>query len=233
MQTSVSIPAHCNGPADSGNGGYSCGVLAGFIDGPARVRLHAPPPLATGMQVRESDDNAFEMYDGETLIGTAWPTRLELDIPPAPTLAEAREASTRYVGFEHHDYPACYVCGPERRDDGLCLFPGPVRDWQLLACSWQPRPDMLDRNGRVRQEIIWSALDCPGFFAAHGPEKPLTLLGELEGRLIREIRGDRPLVVYAWPLGTEGRKSWGGTAIADPDGEVLAVSRSLWIRLKT
>ena len=42
MSTQVTIPARYNGPPDSGNGGYSCGVLAAFIDGPARVRLHSP-----------------------------------------------------------------------------------------------------------------------------------------------------------------------------------------------
>ena len=45
MDRSVIIPSRFNGPPDSGNGGYSCGVLAAFIDGPARVRLHVPPPL--------------------------------------------------------------------------------------------------------------------------------------------------------------------------------------------
>ena len=45
MMAVVSIPSRFNGPPLSGNGGYSCGVLAAFIDGPAQVRLHVPPPL--------------------------------------------------------------------------------------------------------------------------------------------------------------------------------------------
>lgn len=232
MTTTVSIPARCNGPADSGNGGYSCGLLAAFIDGPARVRLHAPPPLETDLRVCRGQHHAVEMFDGERLVGAAWPAELALDIPPAPSLAEASEASSRFLRYRDHDYPSCYVCGPERRDDGLCLFPGPVRDWQLLACTWQPRPDMLDDAGRVRPEIIWAALDCPGYFAASGPEKPLTLLGELTAEIFADITGTAPLVVFCWPLGREGRKAWGGTAIADASGEVLAASRSLWISLK-
>ena len=45
IPASLSIPARFNGPPASGNGGYSCGVLAACVAGPARVRLHAPPPL--------------------------------------------------------------------------------------------------------------------------------------------------------------------------------------------
>ena len=232
MICSVSIPSHCNGPAGSGNGGYSCGLLAAFIEGSACVRLHAPPPLETEMQIRPGENSAVMMYDGDLLVGTARPASLELDIPQAPSLAEAREASSRFPCYEDHDYPTCYVCGPKRGEDGLCIFPGPVRDWNLLACVWQPRPDMLDDNGRVRHEIIWSALDCPGYFGARGPDKLRTLLGELTTEIYAAIPGAEPLVVFCWPLGREGRKAWGGAAIADASGRVLAASRSLWISLK-
>ena len=60
----------------------------------------------------------------------------------------------------------------------------------------------------------------------------MTLLGELTADLLRDVPGQQPLVVYAWPLGREGRKAWAGTAIADAAGEVFAVSLSLWIILK-
>ena len=58
------------------------------------------------------------------------------------------------------------------------------------------------------------------------------VLGELTGEIRAAVPGDRPLVVYSWPLGREGRKAWGATAIANQEGEVLAVSHSLWITLK-
>ena len=91
---------------------------------------------------------------------------------------------------------------------------------------------MLDASGNVRPEIIWSALDCPGYFAAAGVGLPQTLLGELTGEIRATVPGDRPRVIYSCPLGSEGRKAWGATAIANQEGEVLAVSRSLWITLK-
>ena len=230
---SVRIPARFNGPPLSGNGGYSCGALAAHVGPTARVRLHQPPPLDIDMNVQEGGDGQLEMYHGGELVGSAWPAELEMDVPTAPSLEAAIEASNRYVSLDEHDYPTCYVCGTERpKGDGLCLFPGPVDDWNLLACSWEPAADTLDDAGSVRPEIVWSALDCPGYFAAFGAEKPVTLLGELTADLLQDVPGEQPLVVYAWPLGREGRKAWAGTAIADAAGEVFAVSLSLWIILK-
>ncbi len=233
MLATVEIPAQYNGPPTSANGGYTCGLLARHIDGPARVRLHAPPPLQRELQLRAQDDGAVALFDGDTLVATAWPTELDLAFPPAPAADLAREAASRFAARQQHIYPQCYVCGTQRDDDGLCLHPGPVNDWQLLACEWRPRAAQLDAQGCVRPEIVWAALDCPGYFAAVGAEQPLVLLGELSASLLAPVPGDQPLVVYCWPLGREGRKARGATAVADSSGRVLALSQSLWITLKT
>ena len=66
MTAHVSIPGRFNGPPESGNGGYSCGVLAAYIEGPARIRLHVPPPLDTPLEVRADPGGNMAMYDGET-----------------------------------------------------------------------------------------------------------------------------------------------------------------------
>ena len=228
----IHIPARFNGPSGSGNGGYSCGVLAAFIKGPCKVRLHVPPPLDRTLSVHCGDDGKFEMLDGETVVGTAVAESLELDIPVPPSVQRAEQASKGFLCFEQHEYPTCFVCGPHRhQQDGLCLFPGPVDNWDLLACSWQPAPDLLDDLGNVREEIIWSALDCPGFFAAVGESLLPTLLGELTVDIRAPVPGSEPLVVFAWPLGREGRKLYGGVAIANASGDILACSRSVWIAL--
>jgi len=230
----IRIPARYNGPPGSGNGGYCCGMLASCIDGPARVRLHAPPPLETPLEVHTGRDSAVELYAGDILVGSAWPEQAwrEGEIPPAPSLQAARKASRRFPGHKHHDYPTCFVCGTRRRADGLCIFPGPVADWSLLACNWLPPADMLDAAGMVRREIVWAALDCPGYFAAVGQQRPLALLGELVTEIRHPVPGGQPLVVYCWPLGREGRKSRGAAALADASGRLLATSRSIWISLK-
>lgn len=230
----AAIPARFNGPPTSGNGGYSCGVLAAFIDGPARVRLHAPPPLDVEMSVQVGDAGAVAMFDGDKLIGSAAPCELELDIPAAPSVTQARDASARYPSRDEHMFETCFVCGPKRpAHDGLELFPGPVRDWSLLACPWLPGDDLLDEHGNVGEAYLWSALDCPGFFAGMGEEVRPAVLGELEGRLVTPVQGGRTLVVFAWPLGEDGRKVYAGTAIATGDGSVVAYSRSTWIIMKS
>jgi hypothetical protein len=233
MNAQVDIPARFNGPPTSGNGGYSCGVIAAYIDGPARVRLHVPPPLDTPMQIAVSDDGTVQMRDGDTLVGTGSATEYSLDIPPAPSLEQAEEAMTRFPAYEKHIFPTCFVCGPGRpHHDGLELFPGPVDDWSLLACVWRPSENLLDDDGNVPANILWAALDCPGAFAAMGGKELSAVLGQLDAEIAGVVAGGEPLIVYAWPLGSEGRKHFAGTAVARASGQVVASSRSVWIELK-
>jgi hypothetical protein len=233
MSTQVTIPARYNGPPNSGNGGYSCGVLAAFIDGPARVRLHAPPPLDTPLELRAAQD-CVQAYDGDTLVGSAEPVRYQLTIPPAPSLEQARAAMAGYPCYDGHIFPTCFVCGPGRpHRDGLELFPGPLDGGPLMACVWQPAQDLLGEDGLVRDEVMWSALDCPGYFAAMQGNLRSSVLGQMEGEILRCPEAGEPLVVYCWPEGQEdGRKSYGATAIATAEGEMLASSRSTWIELR-
>jgi hypothetical protein len=234
MQTLTTIPARFNGPPASGNGGYSCGLLAAHIAGPARVRLHEPPPLQTKLRITRTDSGGVEMYDGDTLVGSAAPAPLELAIPAPPSQSSAQAAMQHFPCYRGHAFPTCFVCGPERpHRDGLALFPGPVADSALWACVWRPAADLLDESGLIRPEILWSALDCPGYFAALGSTLRPALLGELAGELRTGVAGDLPLVVYAWPLGEDGRKHFAGAAIATATGDVVACSRSTWIALRT
>ncbi len=230
---SLTIPARFNGPPNSGNGGYSCGALAGYIDGPARVRLHVPPPLDRELAVVSTEDGKLELRDGDILVGSASSCELDMEIPEPPTLEQATKASEGFLCFHEHVFDTCFVCGPGRpAHDGLELFPGPVDDWQLLACSWQPREDLLDDEGYIRPEILWSALDCPGYFAAMGENIRHAVLGELDANIISRVKGTQPLVVFAWPIEEDGRKLYAGTAIARTDGSLVAYSKSTWILLK-
>jgi hypothetical protein len=229
----LNIPPRFNGPPSSGNGGYSCGVVAAHIAGIARVRLHSPPPLDTPMQLHGAEQHALELRSEGTLIATGVTAELQLEIPQAPTLEQARKASEGYPGHREHMFGSCFVCGTKRAPgDGLRLFPGPVDDWSLVAAPWEPPTDLLDAHGDVLPEIVWSALDCPGCYGALGENMVPVLLGELVAELRAPVPGNEPLIVYAWPLGREGRKAYGGTAIANQAGDVLACSHSTWIILK-
>jgi hypothetical protein len=180
--------------------------------------------------VSEPQPGEVELHGGEILVGSAIAATLDLDIPAVPSLEEAERASKHFIWQEHHCYPTCFVCGPRRREeDGLGLSPGPLGSWDLLACPWQPAAEFLDEKGNIRPEIIWSALDCPGFFAAVGDRPGPMLLGELTAEILKPVPGADSLLVFSWPLGVEGRKFHGGVAIANPAGEVLACSRTTWI----
>jgi hypothetical protein len=45
MKEQLRVDRRFCGPPNSGNGGYTCGLVANFIDGPAEVILRRPPPL--------------------------------------------------------------------------------------------------------------------------------------------------------------------------------------------
>ena len=50
------------------------------------------------------------------------------------------------------------------------------------------------------------------------------VLGELQADLPLAVPGDQPLVVFAWPLGQDGRKRYtAGSAIATSSGEVFGL----------
>jgi len=233
VQGATTIAGRFNGPPGSGNGGYSCGLLAAHLGGPARIRLHVPPPLDTALRVAATDDGGMALYAGDTLVASGVRERPGIEVPAPPPEDAAYRAMAEFPWYQGHPFPTCFVCGPEREHrDGLDVFPGPVPGTTLWACRWQPAPDLLDGAGHVRPEILWSALDCPGFFAASGGTPRPAVLGELVAELRCAVPATLPLVVYAWPLGVAGRKLYAGTAIARA-GEVVASARSTWIALKT
>lgn len=225
----LSIPRRFNGPPHSGNGGYVCGRLAGYLTGSVGVRLRQPPPLERELRVEVSDDEA-QLLDGETLIAQA--RRMELDIAPAspPSFAEAEAASKSYAGFTRHPLPTCFVCGPQRLvGDGLRIFPGATVDGAVLAAPWIPHVSLADDAGQVRPEFVWAALDCAGAFAVM-PPSGLILLGELHARLDSAVKVGEPCVVAAWPLGVEGRKHFAGTAVFSSE-RLAAMARATWIEV--
>src|SRR5882762_7346943 len=91
------IPARFRGPSGSGNGGYVCGRIAAYADGPVAVTLRRPPPLATPMTVEQVDDGSLRVRHGSTLIAEAAsaPGLLAPEIPGQVSLAEARASAGR------------------------------------------------------------------------------------------------------------------------------------------
>ena len=225
----ITFARRFNGPPRSGNGGYVSGRLARYLAGPASVRLRVPPPLDREMRV-EADGDEARLFDGETLVAQARRTELDLQPPPAPTFADAEAATRAYAGFAKHPLPHCFVCGPARaKGDGLRILAGPTRTDGVLAASWVPDASLDDGGGRVASEFLWAALDCPGGFAVMpDPDQPV-ILGELAARIDGALAIGEPAVVVAWPLGSEGRKRFAGTALYTAQGAPIAIARATWI----
>lgn len=225
------IERRFHGPPESGNGGYTCGVLASFVNEPAQVTLRRPPPLDRPLSVVRRGRQA-ELFDGNRLVAEAERTDLEpLELPPPPSFGDAERAASAYSGFREHAFPTCFVCGPEREEgDGLRIFAGPVAAGSaLVAAPWTPAPDLGRPDGRVRREFVWASLDCPGAFAVGYPDRGETLLGRLAVQIESLPQVGARCLLMGWPLGEDGRKLFAATALFHETGDVLAWARATWI----
>jgi len=231
----LTVPSRFRGPAGSGNGGYVCGRIAAYVDGPVTVTLRRPVPLATALAVERSREGSVRVHDCRTLIAEATSTAglPTLEIPGPVSATEARGATGRARYFEDPVFPDCFVCGISRRPgDGLRIFPGQVSGRALWAAPWTPDPSTTDASGQVRPEIVWAALDCPSGIAtaeaAGLGQEAAILLGRMTARLAALPALGSECQVIAWPAGSDGRKLTAGSALLGPGGEVLAAAKAVW-----
>jgi hypothetical protein len=230
LSTLTIDPTYC-GPPTSGNGGYVAGVLASFLAGPAEVRLHSPPPLATPLDVCTSDDDGVELRRGDEVIASARYADVEIDVPACPPRTVVEQASRGYAGYSTHVFPTCFVCGTARgAHDGLRIHAGALeRDgFHGVASPWTPHDALAGTRGKVRPEYLWAALDCPGYFAIV-TEPRIMLLGSFAVRIDGGISVGEPCTVLGWRRGGEGRKHYAGTALYGADGSCVARAAATWI----
>ena len=167
MSTEIRIDRRFCGPPDSGNGGYTCGLVAAEVPEPAVVTLRRPPPLDTPLRVEHAGDGV-RVLDGDALVaeGAAAAADLGVDVPDPVGIGEAGRAAMRSPLLEHpedHPFPTCFVCGPQRAEgDGLRILVGPVAGREVAAAAWTPGADLAGDDGVVRPEFVSAALDCSG-----------------------------------------------------------------------
>jgi hypothetical protein len=243
MSRTISIARRFNGPNNSGNGGYSAGLAAQLLPDAEAVEatLRAAIPLDQPLDVQATDagfDITSGADDSRTLIMALRPTDLATPDVTSPGLAAASVAAATFRDINDHVLPHCFVCGPARAEgDGLRIFADWLKDpagienpnaFPLVAAPWHPSPDLADAAGLVAPEFMWAALDCPGAFAINA--EPI-LLGRMSARILHRPRADQPVIVVAWAKGRDRRKHFAGSALFNPEGDLLAFSEQTWIQI--
>jgi hypothetical protein len=222
-------PRFC-GPPRSGNGGYVAGRLASFVDADVvEVTLRSPPPLNVPLVVSD-DPSGVQAHAGETLVAQANASALDGEPPAAVDFATAVDAASRYAGRRDHPFPTCFVCGLDRAPgDGMRLEPGSIGDG-LVAAAWRPHESLALDGGAVAREFAWSALDCPGGWAAGIAGRPM-VLGRMTARITSTPRPGQSCVVVGQLRGTDGRKAFTSSALYSETGELLATATATWLQV--
>lgn len=207
--------------------GVGCGVRVS-----REVTLRAPPPLDHPMTLRTLEDGSVVLEDDGQPLAAARKAELALEVPSLPTTEKVDEATTHYTGLEDHALPECFVCGTAREaPDGLRIFPGKLADDAPAVAPWTPDESVCDEDGRVREQVVWAALDCPGYFGIAGTGE-FALLGRMTGRVDHRPRAGERCTAMGWAIERDGRKLHAGSALFDSEGRLCGLSRQVWITPK-
>jgi hypothetical protein len=223
----ITVDSRFNGLPGIALGGYSSGLIATAFNARAvEVKLRRPVPIGRELELVHTAAG-IDLRDGETVLATGAATRVAIEAPQAPTLAQATAASRRFPGHHQHPYGDCFACGPGRAEgDGLRIFPGTVKGRSIIAAPWIPT-DASGNDGRVGLDLIWSAFDCVQLWALmiHQPgasgERAVTVA--LAGTARNHVRPGLPHVLMGWPLPRQGNSLRAGAALIGPDGELCAI----------
>ena len=227
----VLIPRRFNGPPASANGGYTCGLIARYVGGPAEVSLRSPPPLDTALELVRTDGRV-ELRHRDVLVAEGRPADPpDVEPPVRPTVADAREALRRHPWLDRrHPFSQCYVCGADRHD-GLGLHFGDLRGHPDMTAALLVADETVPHDAAgVTPEIAWGALDCPSYVPALWHADFPSMLAWMHAEVLEPIPVGEPVVATGWHVSAEGRKHFTASALLAADGHLLARATHLWIR---
>src|SRR5580765_9534 len=136
MMQSLTVPSRFCGPPDSGNGGYTCGLVAKELGGIVECTLRSPVPLEAPLNIERLQSGGILRHRDKVIIEASFAI---IDIvPPAPIDLETATAEMKssFALDARHPFPTCFVCGPKRKaHDGLEIFPAAINEG-LYAATW-------------------------------------------------------------------------------------------------
>lgn len=229
----ITVPARFRGPPHSGNGGYVAGLIARHAGGHRAVAMRAPVPLDVTLTLDLASE-PVRLLHGDTLVAdAALVSASDLPTPPiVPTLEQARAASEDYQSY----HPICVCCGDKlSAAEGLRILAGPIAGAPegTVAAVWDVDAAFCDADGLAPEEVVWTAIDCPGFYAwvAHdGRHGALT--GRMQAEVVERPRAGDACIVLAWPLErVSERRQTAGVALFAADGRLMARAVQTWIRM--
>jgi hypothetical protein len=253
----VVVATRYEGPPGAANGGWIAGTLAGHLPGAAHagagwaaeVVLRARTPLETPLSVEAGADGGVRLADGGTVLVEAHPAEpADASMaPPFVALDTARAAASAAQAAVVHPFAGCFGCGTGRDPgDGLRLLPGqvPASPPGLVAAPWTVDASLAGPDGTVGRHLLWSALDCPQFWAHRATlgareelvallaRQTVTLAAPPASLLAGTVLAGETYVVVARASGAEGRKLRSSSALYTADVSLVATATSLWIRLE-
>jgi hypothetical protein len=231
--TTIEVDPRWNGPADSGNGGFSTGVIAGLLDGAAVVSLHAGVPLGAPLEAHQGADRQVQVRHHGALVASAVPGEPFREEPPRrPTYDAAERARARHPWRDvRHHLSDCVVCGPHRVD-GLGVTPGPLEgDDMILAAPYVPVAEHGSSHGEIDRPQIWGALDCVSYPAHLMAAQRLALLVSMSVHQLAPVRTQERYVAVGWTRRSGTRSHHTSSALIDLDGRTVASSRAVWVEL--
>jgi hypothetical protein len=218
-------------------GGYVAGLAAKDLGWSVAVTLTKAVPPGSTVTLDRTPSEVLLRVEGE-VAATAVPSHFESTAPESVALERAERASALYPGFNHHFFPNCFTCGPDRTPgDGLRIFPGPVEGRPVVATIWQPPSSVWRADHTVAWEFLWAALDCPAIWGqiVHGGAQAddRAVSGRLELLQHAPVPSGAPSVVVGWPIARQGRRVVAGAGIFSDSGQLLVESRQTLILTST
>lgn len=224
----IEIAGHFQGPAGSGQGGYSAARTAADMTGTLKADFHKRIPLSTALDVQMTTPTTRELRNGDEIILRVSQVDAEVPTPPAVDIETAARGKAAYPEAGRSALRECYSCGVG--EGSLAVWAGPIGDGTYFATTWAP-PEWTAPSGTVAPEHIWATIDCPAGAKTcfDGPEPRVALTGTMTTELLAPVAPSVDHVIVAWADDWRGRRRRSGAALFAENGELLARQVSMWI----